>query len=168
MKWIFRFLTIGSLCAALAVPFFIKDGTGSSMWSLPFINSQNAPTLLKVDQLPEKEVVRDVYKWQDQNGVWQYSDVPPPEGIQTSKLQVSNKTNVIQSFKPPQPDTPETVAATPEISKEAQATLDEAKDEDLLSFERASNIVNEAKAVAELMNARNQQLQQISGGGDNK
>ena len=136
------------------------------MWSLPFLNSQNAPTLLQVDKLPEEEVVREVYKWQDENGVWQYSDMPPPEGTQTAKLKVSNKTNIIQSFKPPQPEDTDTSTASSAISPAAKATLEEASEQDVLSFDRAANIVNEAKAVAELMNARNQQLQQITGGGE--
>jgi len=137
------------------------------MWSLPFFNSQNAPALLQVDKLPEKEVVREVYKWQDENKVWQYSDVPPPEGTQTAKLKISNRnTNIIQSIKPPELKNPGTLTATAIDSPAAKATLEEASDKSVLSFDRAANIVNEAKAVAELMNARNQQLQHITGGGE--
>ncbi|WP_020409956.1 DUF4124 domain-containing protein [Hahella ganghwensis] len=137
------------------------------MWSLPFLKDQDTPTLIQLDKkLPEKEVVRQVYKWKDSEGVWQYSDAPPPEGTEVATLSVSNKANIIQSVKVPEEEPENTISPTSQISSEAQKTLEEAADEDVLSFDRALNIMEEAKAVRELMNARNQHLNEIAGGSD--
>ncbi|OZG74812.1 DUF4124 domain-containing protein [Hahella sp. CCB-MM4] len=135
------------------------------MWSLPFLRDQNTPTLIQLDKrLPEEEVVREVFKWKDSNGVWQYSDEPPPEGTAVSTLSVSNKANIIQATKIPKDD-PTTGEGQPlDISADAKKTLEEAADEDVLSLDRALNIMEEAKAVRELMNARNQQLKEVAGG----
>ncbi len=137
------------------------------MWSLPFLKGQDTPTLIQLDKrMPEEEVIRQVYKWKDKDGVWQYSDAPPPEGVEVATLSVSNKANIIQSTKIPKDETEAGSGQSPQISADAQKTLEDAAEEDVLSLERALNIMEEAKAVRELMNARNQHLNEIAGGND--
>ncbi|WP_238384953.1 DUF4124 domain-containing protein [Hahella chejuensis] len=167
MKWIFRFLTLASLGVALALPFFIKDKTGSPMWRLPLPEGTETPTLMTMDKkLPEQEVVRQVYKWRDAEGVLQYSDAPPPEGVNVDVISVSNKTNIIQSVPTEKKEEPQVATGSPRdaLPPETRKTLEDAENKDTLSFERALNLMDEAKAVRDLMNERNKQLQQVNGG----
>lgn len=155
MKWFFRLLTLGSMTAILALPFYMDNLGGISGM---FGGGSASPTpVLSVGQPLEKKVVREVYKWRDNNGVLQYSDVPPVQGTQSDIIAVSNQTNIIQSV----PSEPESSAqeAKNQLSDKSAKTLDEAEQQDLLSFERAKNIIDEAKAVRELMEKRNQGLE---------
>jgi len=166
MKWIFRLLTLASMAAIIMLPMymdkisvlrgFVGGGSGSS--------STGGTATLSVGEPQEKEVKRQVYKWQDQYGVWQYSDVAPAEGVESNVITVSNQTNIIQSV-PIVEEEPEAPDPKENISEEAKQALKESEDNDLLSFERAKNIMDEAKAVSELMQSRQQHLENISGGG---
>ncbi len=163
MKWVFRLLTLASLGFALLVPFFIKDKAGMAMWSVPGVEDSKTPTLLQVDKLPEEEVIRQVYKWQDAGGNWHYSDAPPPEGTPVQQISVSNKTNIIQSFKPPAPPVEEAATQPPRTAAQ-QESLERLQSEGPLTIERLQNILKDTHAVKELMESRNATLDEIGGG----
>lgn len=42
-----------------------------------------------------------LYKWQDKQGVWQYTQDPPPKGVAYRKIEVHPNVNVLP--KPPKP-----------------------------------------------------------------
>ena len=169
MKWFSRFLTLCSLTAVIAIPLYMSK-TGS----IPFLggssgSGSSGSSILSVGKPAEKLVVRKVYKWQDASGAWQYSDVPPPEGTDVATLTVTNQTNIIQSV-PVEKSTPEltgTTSAKDNISEKSKKTLEEAEEKELISLDRVENILGEAKAVQELMNSRNQQLDNITQGKGN-
>jgi len=157
MKWFFRLLTLGSLTAILALPFYMDNPVGINGM---FGSGSASPTpVLSVGQPLEKKIVREVYKWRDKNGVLQYSDVPPAQGTRSDIIAVSNQTNIIQSV-PSEPE-PSPVDAKNQLSVKSKKTLDEAEQKDLLSLDRAKNIIDEAKAVRELMENRNQGLEKL-------
>lgn len=164
MKWVFRFLTLGSLAIALIFPFFISDKSGNRMMSIPGLKSENAPTLMKLEKLPEDEVVRQVYKWKDKDGQWHYSDEPPKDQSTVEQITVSNKTNIIQSLKvpeePQQADAPRRKPTTPS----QQESLDRLQTESPLTLDRLQNVLKDTQAVKEMMESRNAALQELSEG----
>lgn len=164
MKWIFRLLTLGSMAAILALPMYMdKLGGISGLFSGTSGSAGGQAPVLSVGQPLEREVTREVHKWRDEHGVLQYSDKPPSSGTKSDVIRVSNQVNIIQSVpvaaEPEQPDPRDN------ISEKSAKTLEEAEKKDLLSFDRAKNIIDEAKAVRELMDSRNQHLENFSGGG---
>jgi hypothetical protein len=161
MKWIFRLLTLGSMAAIVTLPLYMDRLGGITGFSTG--SSGDQPPVLSVGQPLESEVTRQVYKWRDKNGVWQYSDVPPGEGTQTDIIKVSNQTNIIQSV-PVRPE-PQQQDPRNNISEKSKKVLDDAKNKDLLSLDRARNIIEETKAVRELMESRNHHLENVSEGG---
>jgi hypothetical protein len=155
MKWIYRFLTIASLVAALAIPFFINNKDNKPMLELPTAG----------DLMPGKTEAmlpgnnRTVYKWKDANGVWHYGDQPPAGNTaNVEKMTIVTDANIIQSIKPPAPETP---AETEPTKAQAPSMTD--ANEDVLSFERFKNVMNDAKGAAQLMEQRNAHLKEITG-----
>ncbi len=146
------------MVAVLGLPFYFDRLQGFS-----FSGQDQQNSTLSIGSPQGPEVISRVYKWQDADGIWQYSDAPPPEGVAVETLSVSNQTNIIQSVAVPaeQPASPRE-----QISEKSRQRLEEAEQQDLLSLDRAKNIMDEAKAVQELMNTRNQQLNNLSGTGD--
>jgi len=157
MKWIYRLLTVVMLCGALAVPFFINNQEGEPMLSLPKpsdllpgAGSQNTR------HIPAISGSQTVYKWQDKDGVWHYGDTPPTDISHVSTLEVNSNTNLIQGM--------EVETSPAEVVTDApQSNPVQAPEQDVLSMDRALNILNEAKAVKGLMEARNEQLNTIVG-----
>lgn len=158
MKWIFRLLTLGSLAVALLLPFFIKDGGGNALWSVPGVSDDNTPTLVKLDgRLPQPDHVSEVYKWRDANGQWHYSDAPPTDDSAVEVVRVSSRTNIIQSVKLPTKEATSDMTAPPR-SAQQQETL-QRLDESPLTLERIQNVMEDTRAVREMMEQRNQALE---------
>lgn len=156
MKWIFRFLTIASLVIAMGVPFFINNKDDKPMLSLPTAS----------DLMPGKSETmlpgnnRTVYKWKDAEGVWHYGDEPPANAATAvEKMSIATNANIIQSVKPPAPEAPAEPA--PQAQPKTPTMTD--ANEDVLSFERLKNVMNDAKGAAQMMEQRNSQLKEING-----
>lgn len=164
MKWIYRIFTLIILGGALAIPFFMKNKQGEPMMSLPGVKDLTPSAL--VSNPPSLKSDRTVYKWKDKNGVWHYGD-QAPDGAQFSTLVVDDKTNIIQSTPVPK----ETAAAEVEAPKKdsKKPAYQPPKDnEDVLTLDRALNIVDDAHAVREMMEQRNQHLDSVIGNRDKK
>lgn len=155
MKWFYRLFTFAILIVAVSAPFFIDNKQGEPMLSLPsaddilpgkaFLNDPS-PATLRGD--------RTVYKWQDTQGSWHYGDTPPAEAKNISAITVNTNTNLIKSVP------------TKEESASPSGTLSNYEppaEDDVLSFERAKNILKETKEVAAMMESRNQELSNIVG-----
>ena len=156
IKWIFRILTLLSLGVALTLPLWIthfRDGALGGGTAIPVLSP-----LSKSIPEPEREVT--VYKWRDASGQWHYSDSPPEDGSEVATLTVSNKANIIQ----PLADT----KAAPEEPVETEkkpAAKEEPKD-DGLTLENLRNIMEDTRNARDLMEKRNQALEDITGGGE--
>lgn len=154
MKWLFRLMTFAILAVAIGLPFFMENKQGKPMLSLPsakdFLPKDNAGATAI---LPS--TTTQVFKWQDDQGVWHYGDQAPAAAQNIQTVSVDSRTNVIQGMK-----------------KEEQTNSDPAKlaaekmtppDSGVLTLDRAMNVMNDAKLAAQSMEARNAQLQQIVG-----
>lgn len=163
MKWIYRIFTLIILAGALAIPFFMKNKQGEPMMSLPTLNDLSPSAM--VSSTPSISSDRTVYKWQDTNGVWHYGD-EPPEGAQFSTLVVNDQTNIIQSTPVPEKAPPPNKAITGTDTNKAYSPPK--NNEDTLTLDRALNIVDDAHAVRDMMEQRNQQLDAIAGNKEKK
>ncbi len=158
MKWIYRIFTLIILAGALAIPFFMKNKQGDPMMSLPEMKDLSPSSL--VSNTPNMSSDRTIYKWKDANGVWHYGD-QPPEGSQFTTLVVNDKTNILQSTPVPEKTAPPN-KATPNTDNKNAYTPPK-NNEDTLTLDRALNIVDDAHAVREIMEQRNQQLDTLTG-----
>lgn len=164
MKWIYRIFTLVLLGGALAVPFVMKNKQGEPMMSLPAMTDLSSNLVSKA---PGVSNDRTVFKWKDEQGVWHYGDQPPSDNAQFSTLVVNDQTNIIQSTPVPKNEpTPEPSAATPKGEKTGYTPPK--NDEDVLTLERALNIVDDAHAVRDMMEQRNSQLDALSGNREKK
>ena len=75
-------------------------------------------------------------------------------------MQINTNTNIVQSVNVPQEE-PEAML-TP-VNGQAKAYQPPASTEDLLTVENAMNLMNDARAVRDQMEARNSQLNRIVG-----
>lgn len=159
MKWIYRLLTLVMIGGAMLIPFFMHNNEGQPMFSMPstkdFIPSSltSGKTTLA---LPSNS--QTFYKWQDEHGTWHYGDTPPLNGPSFSTIEVDSNTNVIQSV--PMAPAPEPTAppSTPNISSSPNIPLS-----NVLSLERAMNVLNDAQKVQGLMDSRKAQLEAATG-----
>lgn len=163
MKWIYRIFTFIILAGALAVPFFINNKQGEPMMSLPSMKDLSPSEMMS--NTPGLPSNRTVYKWKDSKGVWHYGD-QAPENTPFSTLVVNDQTNIIQSTPIPEvtPSSNRSLA-----NKEHKETYTPPKSaEDTLTLDRALNIVDDAHAVRDMMEQRNQQLDMLSGKSEKK
>ncbi len=152
MKWLYRLMTFAILGIALGLPFFIDNKDGKPMLSLP-----SGDTILNEGKkvLPPTAV----YKWRDASNQWHYGDNPPPGARDLQPLQIDTNTNIVQSVKLPE----ENPGSTASTSSNKPGYTPPQSNKELLTVERALNLMNDARAVRDQMEARNSQLNQIVG-----
>jgi hypothetical protein len=97
---------------AAAILYGLNPYGGQTSLSLPKL--PDVPSLS--DDEKKAPSVTTVYKWQDENGEWHFSNQPPPEGVARKVITYRSDANVIQppkaSPKPAQPSgEPETSAS---------------------------------------------------------
>jgi hypothetical protein len=80
MKNILRFLLMFLIVAALV------------LWWSPDLRKQ-ATALLRDTGLGSASVT--LYKWQDSQGTWQYTQQPPPEGVAFEEVEARSDVNVL-------------------------------------------------------------------------
>ena len=160
MKWIYRLLTIAMLGGAVLFPFFMKDHKGEPMFSLPEAEDFVPASLSSDDTLPSlPSSAQTFYKWQDEQGTWHYGDTPPIDGPRFSTIEIDSNTNVIQSVAV-EPTLDQKMATSP--SPGTKSTTPDLPDSNILSLERAMNVLNDAQNVQNLMNNHNAQLEAIN------
>jgi len=158
MKWIYRLFTLALIGGAMLFPFFMNNHEGKPMFSLPeakdLIPSSLTPNKI-TPSLPSSS--QTFYKWQDEHGTWHYGDTPPVNGPRFSTIEVDSNTNVIQSVpvasdpKPTDSPNPPNPTNTPDIPLS-----------NVVSLERAMNVLNDAQKVQGLMDKHNAQLEAIN------
>ena len=162
MKWYYRFFTVAILAAALIGPFFLEKPDGQPIMEMPTA-SDFIPDKLMSDSGSSEGISsssssnQTFYKWQDEHGQWHYGDQAPTSSNKVSTLQVDTNTNIIQSLKIEPEETEESVQTTQQKKLPERLTSGE------LSFENASNALNDAKLVRDMMESRNSQLKAITG-----
>ncbi len=162
MKWMYRFFTFVILAAALVAPFFMENKDGNPMLSLPGKADLVPDTLNSELPASVNPAIKKVYKWKDAQGVWHYGDTPPPGTAQVETLEVNTNANLIQGMPVDKQE------ATPPETPVPAPSYTPPSDENMLSMERAMNILNETKAVRDMMESRNQHLNAIVGENENQ
>lgn len=162
MKWYYRFFVVAILAAALIGPYFIKKPDGKPIMDMPTASDFIPDRLLPGSSSPNNDNTptsssQTYYKWQDDQGQWNYGDQPPSSPGKVSTLQVDSNTNIIQSLK-----------IEPEIEEQPQEAnqqkkLPERLTNGELSFDNAVNALNDATMVRDMMESRNEQLKAIVG-----
>ncbi len=97
-----------------------------------------------------------VYRWQDANGNWQYSDTPPPSQSAETLL-INPDVNIVQSTelpKDPEPEEKETDAKGSGIGVPLPMTV---------SPGEARQLIEDAKGINDLMQKRQETLDAING-----
>lgn len=154
MKWIYRIVSVVILGVAIGLPFFMNNKDGKPMLSLPTADDLT-PEMPDASSLTGGE--RVYYKWKDKFGQWHFGD-EPPEGVAVVPVSVNVNANIIQSTPVEQPEI-EPVFGPEGASSAKGAYQPPGSKEEVLTLDRALNIVNEAHAVKDMMNARNQALE---------
>jgi hypothetical protein len=98
-----------------------------------------------------------VYKWQDAEGNWQFSNTPPPPGVASSTTTYNPDTNVTKAVKP-EPPPAEPAAATTESSPSITPLTP------YTDPQSVKQLIEDAKNVQQLMDQRQQVLDQNSQG----
>jgi len=90
-------LMILMLLGAFVGLFFVKGPDGNPLMSVEDLKPET-PAVVDIPQQPT-----EVYKWQDENGVWQFSNNPvDSDGAEV--LELDGKINAIASFEIPSED----------------------------------------------------------------
>jgi len=96
-----------------------------------------------------------IYKWQDANGEWHFSNTPPPAGVASQVKTYRTDANVIQATRTPPADK----AGPPPAARQATAPL--IPDiPGLPSPDTVKKLTDDARAVQELSRNRTQILDQ--------
>jgi len=159
MKWIYRLLTLAIIGGAMLFPFFMDNNEGKPMFSLPETKDLIPSSLLSGKTTPVlPSSSQTFYKWKDEHGTWHYGDTPPTNGPRFSTIEVDSNANVIQSIPVTPVQKPTSPASTPKTSNTPDTPLS-----NVVSLERAMNVLNDAQNVQGLMDSHNAQLEATTG-----
>lgn len=160
MKWIYRLFTVAILGGAMLLPFFINNHEGKPMFSIPEAGDL-VPSALTSGQdnspLPSISTSQTFYKWQDENGTWHYGDAPPAKASGFSTIEIDSNTNVIQSI--PSADEPPPASNVNQVNTSPDTSTSVGN---VLSLDRAMNVLQDAQKVQGLMDNHNAQLEAIN------
>lgn len=149
----FRLLIIFIIVAIAGAVFYGLNPSGDN--SAPLLRGLGKVKSLTQQATPEAPVETVVYKWQDKNGEWHFSNHPPPEGAAASTTTYRSDINVVA---PPQAESP------PTQESPAAKLADNPGIPSLLPItdpDRVKKLINDAKNVQNLADDRQHQLDQI-------
>lgn len=146
-----RLLIIFIIAAvAIAVLYGLNPYGGENSLKMPKLGMPEIPGLSKDDGKEKQSGSTTVYKWQDQNGEWQFSNQPPPEGVASKVITYRSDTNVIQSAKPPAKPASTADAETPSANPLLPIT----------NPEKVKKLMDDAKNIEKLLQDRQDQMDQ--------
>lgn len=136
---------IAIVVIAIAAPFFIPGPDGTPIMTLEKLNigSFSLPDIGLGDGT-EDSGVETVYRYQDDQGVWHYTDQVPVDNS-AEQIEVSTDINLIQA----PPAAPETPTSQPEISANP-----------LTAITRGAEVMDDAQAVQQMLDDRAEQMDQ--------
>ena len=159
-------LLIGLLIIACIAPLFIKGPDGEPImtvddWAINLpepveaffadLMSGRTPATPTVPRQPESEPLQ-VYKWQDEDGQWHFSNTPPDMDI-AEEVEIAD-VNLMEAYEPSEPAT----EATPTTS--APASLPGG----MPGAAQMQEMMDNVNSYQETMEQRNQALEEITGG----
>lgn len=148
-------LMLVTVVVAVALPFTVLKGKdGAPLMTLDKVKMPSLPTLPDIDlSLPSSDSSKSdtVYKWQDSQGVWQFSTTPPPQGTQYSTQVYNPAANQVQAFEAPKPEPetqPQQATGVPSLS-------------DAYNPQNIQKLMQNAQQIQNTLNERAQQQQQL-------
>jgi hypothetical protein len=161
---LFAKLLLAALVVAMLLPFTIlrkDDGTtmlSFSDFKLPDFSPPALPELPKVDSITDSVGTSGgqvtIYEWRDSEGNIQFTNEPPPQGVEFAIRQFDPNANVIQSVQLP---TEEPEPAASETQQPQAPGAVEAPSP--YSPESVKKLMDDAKNVEKLLNQRFQNQQ---------
>lgn len=144
----------------LLIIFIIAAVAGAIFYSANRSDDDTSPLLrglakvrsLTKEAAPKPPAETTVYKWQDKNGEWHFSNQPPPEGNAADVTVYRSDINVIP---PPKTDTPQEITAENPAGNPTDIPLLPITDP-----ARVMQLIDDAKNVQNLADERRQQLDQ--------
>ena len=127
--------------------------TGQLPWH--FLKAPELPQVSLPDSVKPSTKSDTVYKWRDENGVWQYTSTPPAGG-EAEKMVINRDQNIIAAVKSPQAE-PETTLK----SGEEPSGVGNEDTPALYSPEGIKSVMDQAKQVQQQMNERASQEKKI-------
>ena len=160
--WVRRLLIIALILVAAASLSYLNPAAEQSMAPLQkatavlrslFSSSSDLEGSDKPD--PTQGSTTRVYKWQDADGNWQFSNQPPAEGVASSSRVYRSDTNVTQAV------TPRASASEPTSSPEKTPAMASPL-MPITDPGRVRQLVDDARNVQGLIDQRQQDLEQHS------
>lgn len=159
MKLFVRLL-IFVVVLALAGPFFIKGPDGQPLWTVSRVKHSMMTrwdrlqrSLFAKTDLPGVSTNVTVYRWQDENGQWHYTQ-EPPENITSDVLLIDPETNLISLPALP----------APVVAEDAPNTTPEplaAPSGPLPNIEQTQKLIEDAQALQGVVDKRDQKLRDL-------
>lgn len=155
-------LMIALLVIAGLAPFtFIKGKDGKPLMSFSDIKMPDSsiPDIKLPDLETKDNAVQDgtVFKWKDQNGIWQFSSEPPPKGLEFSSTVYDSNMNVIQAVETKRTEAKKNML---EI-EDKEPTKDVPGITDAYSPEKVEKLFDDAKNLDKLLGDRVKEQNEI-------
>ncbi len=144
-------LLIAALVIGMMLPFTIlkgKDGKALMSFSDLKMPDLGVPSLPKPDPVKAVDSSSTIYQWKDNDGNIQFTNSPPPEGVEYTAKGYDPDTNVIQSVK-----VTENESETREAEKEDEIAAPDSITS-VYSPEKINKLFDDAKNVEKLLNDR--------------
>lgn len=169
---LFGKLLIAVLIIGILLPFTVlkgKDGKPLMNFSSLKMPDLGLPDMPELPSLPNSESVGNIagigdgetiiYQWKDSSGNIQFTNSPPPQGVEYTVKGYDPDANVIQSVKFPdeQIDAEETPGQEDKLPTDAEGVAS------VYSPERVNKLIDDAKNVEKLLNDRLKQQNAIIG-----
>lgn len=149
----FRLLIIFIILAIAGAVFYGLNPSDDNSAS-PLLRGLGKVKSLTQQATSEAPVETVVYKWQDKNGEWHFSNHPPPEGTVGSITTYRSDINVVAPPQAESPPTQESPAAKPADNPGIPSLLP------ITDPDRVKKLINDAKNVQNLADDRQHQLDQ--------
>ena len=138
------------LLAAFVGLFFLNGPNGEPLLTLDDLK----PTLPEVESSP---VPTKVYKWQDENGVWQFSNQPVDEG-QGEVIELDGKINIM-----PAVDT-SILGTSPKVSNSPSLGMSIPPGLTTVSGDKVQEMMDTVNNLQETVDNRKSEIDQITSG----
>ena len=135
-------------------PFFIKGPDGEPLMTLDDLRPE-APELPSV--APAEPVT--VYKWQDENGVWQFS-TEPVDGVEAETMQLDGKVTTLDAL------TPEDYRrASGEPTRDRPASFEAPSGLMSVSPDKVQEMMDTVNTLQDTVDERKAEMDKVAGGG---
>ncbi len=153
-------LMIFVVVLALAGPFFIKGPDGHPLWTMTSVKHSVVTgwdrlqrSLFDKTDLPGVSTDVTVYRWQDENGQWHYTQ-EPPQNMASDVLLIDPETNLISL-----PALPAPVVAEDRPSAATEPVT--APSGPLPNIEQTQKLIEDAQALQGVVDKRDQKLRDL-------